>query len=64
MITNISPIALFCFKRLHHLKRVINALKANSLSKASNLYIFSDASRNSEDRLDVEKVRYLISKAA
>lgn len=57
MITNTAPIALFCFKRLNHLKHTINSLKANSLSKDSSIYIFSDANRSAEDLFDVEQVR-------
>jgi hypothetical protein len=57
MITNIAPVALFCFKRVDHLKKTIDSLKANLLSKKMHLYIFSDAHRNTKEALEVAEVR-------
>lgn len=57
MITKTAPIALFCFKRLNHLERTINSLKANPLSNESCLYFFSDGPKKSENTPDVQRVR-------
>lgn len=57
MITNTSPVAVFCFKRLNHLKNTITSLQANSLSKKTHVYFFSDAAKNAEDQEVVAQVR-------
>jgi hypothetical protein len=54
---NLAPIAVFCYKRLDHLRQTINALLANDLSKDSIVYIFSDGARNEPDKSLVENVR-------
>lgn len=41
-----APIILFVYNRLSHTQQVIAALKANLLSKDSELYIYSDAPKN------------------
>ena len=55
MINNIAPIGISTYKRLEHLKLVINALKRNVLAEECDLYIFSDAAK----RGDEEKVNNL-----
>lgn len=57
---NLAPIALFCFNRPSHLKKTINNLKKNYLSKNSRIYIFSDAAKNNNDLLKVDQVRSII----
>ena len=52
-----SPIILFCYNRLQHLKLVINALQKNKLSKESELYIYSDGFKDSTDSGAVLEVR-------
>ena len=60
---NISPIVLFVYNRLDLLKKVIINLKKNSLSKKSELYIFSDAAKkNKFDFVNVSSVRNYIKK--
>tara|TARA_A100001015_G_scaffold122127_1_gene135367 strand:+ start:622 stop:1551 length:930 start_codon:yes stop_codon:yes gene_type:complete len=54
---NYAPIIIFCYNRLDHLQRVINALKENSLAKQSTLYIFSDGYKNTTDKKQVLSVR-------
>ncbi len=39
---NLSPIVIFCFRRLHTLVQVIDSLKANELAAASDLIVYSD----------------------
>ena len=51
----LSPIVIFCYNRLDHLKKTINALSENILAIESELFIFSDSSKN--DLEDTEKVR-------
>lgn len=55
-----APIILFVYNRLEHTAKTIEALKKNSLSAESDLFIFSDAARESEDKYNVEKVRKYI----
>ena len=55
-----APIALFAYKRLDHLKRTMDALRANNLASESDLHIFSDGPKNSDDKEEVEKVRSYI----
>jgi len=47
----LAPIALFVYNRLHHTKKVIEALKKNTLAPATSLIIFSDGPKNNEDSL-------------
>ena len=48
-----SPIALFVHNRLKHVKNVIAAIKKNSISKKSIIYIFSDFS---DDQVEIHKI--------
>lgn len=52
-----SPIALFVFNRLDHTKKTVQHLSKNQYAKESELYIFSDAPRNSNDEEGVNRVR-------
>jgi hypothetical protein len=47
---NFAPIAVFAFNRPVHLKKTLSALSKNTGAKDSNLYLFVDGPRNSEDR--------------
>lgn len=53
----IAPIALFAYNRLDHLTRTVDALKNNELAELSELYIYSDGPRKSEDEAAVNEVR-------
>lgn len=57
-MTSIAPTILFVYNRLSHTQQVIAALKANPLSKDTELYIYSDAPKNSAA---LEKVNALRS---
>jgi putative methyltransferase (TIGR04325 family) len=50
----LAPIVIFCYKRLDHLKRVIEALQLNKLSTESDLIIYSDGPKdlNSNELID------------
>lgn len=56
----LAPILLFVYNRPDHVKRGIESLLANNLAKDSELYIFSDAAKNSETQTDVDEVRRFI----
>jgi hypothetical protein len=53
----LAPIALFCYKRLHHLQRTMAALQLNILAKQSELHIFSDGPKSYADYEDVNEIR-------
>ena len=59
-----APIIVFTYKRSVHLKKLINSLKNNKLSKKSNLIIFSDGPKNNNNLEieSIEKVRYFLKK--
>ena len=54
---SLAPIVLFTFNRLDHTKKTIDALKKNILAKESELFIFSDGARNSEEYIKVKSIR-------
>ncbi len=53
----LAPIALFAYQRPDHLRRVLQSLAANPEAAASELYVFSDAPRDSGAAAGVEAVR-------
>lgn len=55
--TTRSPIALFAYNRPDHIRKTIEALKANFLAKESDLFIFSDGHKNELDKDGVNRVR-------
>ena len=55
-----APIILFVYNRLEHTMKTVEALRKNILASESDLFIFSDAGRESEDNRNVEKVRKYI----
>lgn len=58
--TTLAPIVLFVYNRLWHTQQTIESLQRNELAGESELYIYSDAPRNENDRAGVEKVREYI----
>ncbi len=56
----LAPITLFVYNRLSHTKQTINALKKNKLAEQSELIIFSDSFKNSDDKKKVNQVREYI----
>ena len=59
-MSNLAPIALFCFNRPNHLNETIKYLKKNDLISKSRIYIFSDAPKKKKDFKKVEMVRSII----
>lgn len=57
---NFAPILLFVYNRLQHTQRCIESLLNNSLSKESELFIYSDAAKDTTDQKKVEEVRQYI----
>jgi hypothetical protein len=57
---NLAPILLFVYNRPLHTKETVNALKKNYLSEKSDIFIFSDGSKNELDFDAVTKVRQYI----
>lgn len=56
----LAPIALFCYRRLGVLERVVEALKNNELALQSDLIVFADGYKNDEDKKGVKEVREYI----
>ena len=61
-MTDLAPIILFVYNRPKHTETCKNALKKNTLAKASQLYVFSDAAKKEKDFENVNKVREIINK--
>ena len=53
----LAPIAVFCFKRVTSLQKLVEALLTNPESKYSDIFFFSDAARTAEDIDQVQAVR-------
>jgi hypothetical protein len=56
----IAPIVLFVYNRLEHIKKTVEALQMSKLAKDSELFIYSDAHRNADDRMKIDEVRKYI----
>ena len=57
---NLAPIALFVYNRLDHTEQAVSALKRNLLAEESDLFVFSDAPKNSNPDEKVNAVRGFI----
>ncbi|OXS79114.1 glycosyltransferase [Domibacillus enclensis] len=57
---NLAPILLFVYNRPDTTKKTIEALIKNELSKESELYIFSDAAKDTSQKKKVDEVRKII----
>jgi len=55
-----APIAIFCYKRLTLLKKLLKSLKKNKEAKLSTVFFFSDYSQNKKDLQKINKIRQLI----
>lgn len=54
---NLAPVCLFAYNRLKEIKITVNALQKNFLASESDLYIFSDGSKNESSKYNVNSVR-------
>ena len=57
MDKKLSPIALFVYNRLEHLKKTISYLLKNPETQNSDLYIFSDGPKNSDELHAINEIR-------
>jgi len=57
MVKEFAPVALFAYKRLDTLKVTIDSLRSNFLAKETDLYIFSDGSKGSNDFSAIIEIR-------
>ena len=54
---NNYPVAVFCYKRLDHLQRTLEALSRNHGAVETDVIVFSDAARSDHEKADVDRVR-------
>ena len=57
---NLAPIVLFAYNRPDHIRKTIGALQKNELASESELFVFSDAPKNSHSIPAVKEVRNFI----
>ncbi|MGH8218259.1 MAG: hypothetical protein ACREUT_06805 [Steroidobacteraceae bacterium] len=55
-----APIALFAYKRPHHVERLITSLNANELFVRSRVFVFCDGHKGPEDRDPVAQTRAVV----
>ncbi len=60
MIMQYAPIALFVYNRPYHTRQTVDALSKNNLAGDSQLFIFSDAPKDTQQSDGVEEVRLYI----
>ncbi len=58
--TNLSPVLLFVYKRLDTLQQTVAALQQNNLANESELFVFSDSAKTSDDEAEIKRVRSFI----
>ena len=56
-MSSLAPIAIFAYNRPWHIQQTIESLQRDDLASQSDVYIFSDAAKNSEAAANVEMVR-------
>lgn len=61
--SEIAPIALFVFRRPDHTRRTLEALESNVLASESDLTVFADGPRDSQDKELVEEVLEVVKSA-
>lgn len=57
---NLAPIAFFAYKRPEHTRQSLESLAKNHSAESSELFIFCDGSKKSEDNEVVQKVRQIV----
>ncbi|NEO66952.1 MAG: hypothetical protein F6J98_44010 [Moorea sp. SIO4G2] len=57
---SLAPIALFTYKRPDHTKKTLEALSNNHYAKESELFIFCDDAKSSDDETLVKSVRDVV----
>jgi hypothetical protein len=56
-MADLAPIALFGYRRPHHIARAVESLRGNPEAARSNLFVFCDGPRDEKDAPDSEAVR-------
>ncbi|WP_342088837.1 glycosyltransferase [Dyadobacter sp. OTU695] len=56
-----APIVLFCYNRPQHLQQTVKSLQMNTLAAESELYIYSDGPKHTQEAEAVREVRDYIS---
>ena len=57
MQNNLAPICLFTYNRIEETKKTVAALQNNYLAKDSELFVFSDGSKNKASYHKIKAVR-------
>lgn len=60
----LSPITLFVYNRPEHTRKTIEALQKNYLAKDSELFIFSDGTKDDKSKKGIEEVRSYLKNIA
>ena len=61
MSNSLAPLILFVYKRLDVLRETVNALRKNMLASESELFIYSDAAKDDNDKDAVQMVRQYLT---
>lgn len=64
MVKSLAPIALFTFKRPHHVRNALHSLRSNPEFERSPVYIFCDGARHANEQPDVEASRQIVRSLA
>lgn len=56
-----TPVVIFAFNRLDHLETTITNLKQNTLASSTEIIIFSDKEKKSDEKIKVDNVRKYIN---
>lgn len=56
-MSKLSPIVLFAYNRLDHLKQTISSLQKNNLANQSDLFIYCDGAKDKNDEIKVNQVQ-------
>ncbi len=57
-----APIIYICYNRLNHIKKSINSIKKNKLSKKTKIIIFSDGPKNHREIKKIIQIRRYLKK--
>lgn len=63
-MSTFAPIALFAYRRPRHLRATLDALLSNPEAALSDLWIFSDAARDSSAASDVAQIRAMAAQVS
>jgi hypothetical protein len=55
--SQLAPIIVFVYNRLHHVEKMIENLVQCELASNSDLYIYSDGAKSEKDEIAVHQVR-------